>query len=175
MAANNEQNNSTNRLAKAGKVVILFIITFVGLACILLYFHLRYMLIALFAILALVISVVLFAKQTHFKIYSLPAVITSLFFIASCIIMAYGDYSDGASISLKMVGLELFMIGVGFLVDTAVMAASDMNKLDFWKSEYAIEFKYPMYQLIMGFIAGAFMIVSGLYTVVISLKIMLLI
>jgi hypothetical protein len=182
VTTNNEQNISTSRLAragKAGKVVILFIFAFVGSACILLYFDLHYVLIALLAILAVAISVVLFTKQTYYKIYSLPAVITSLLLGASCVTMAYSVYGDFMSAhtksSLKILGLGYFMIGIGFAVATSSIAMSSMNKFDFWKSEYAIEFKYPKRSLIMVFISGAFVFVVGLYIVVNSLQNLLLV
>ena len=175
MTVNNEQNISTNRLVTVGKFVVLSIIVFVGLACIFLYFHLYYMPIALLAIFALAISVVLFAKQTRFKIYSLPALITSLLFIASSSIMAYGDYggfvSANTKLPLKMAGVGLFMMGVGLAMATTSVAMSSMNKLDFWKSEYAIEFKYPKYSLIMVFISGTFMILSGTFMTVVGLHV----
>ena len=176
MTINNDQNNSTNHFAKAekvGKFVILIITVFVGLACILLYFHLEYTLIALLAVLTMAISVFLFRKQTLFKIYSLPAVIVSLLLGASCIIMAYGGYSDSMSahtkLSLKMAGVGLFMTGVGFAAIAATLATRDMNQLDFLKSKYAIEFKYPKYQMIMVIISGSFMILSGVFMTVIGL------
>ena len=158
MTVNNEQNISMNRLATVGKFVILFIVVFVALVCILLYFHL-YMLIAFFAIFALAISVVLFAKQTRFKIYSLPAFITSIFFGASCSIMAYDVYSDVISghtkTSLQLLGVGLFMIGAGLAMATIGAVMSTIippNKSNFWK-------------LVMPFIGGASMITSGLYMV----------
>jgi len=182
MTVNDEQNVSTNRLAKAGavgKFVILFLIVFVGLACILLYFDLNYILIAILAVLALVTSIILFTKQTYFKIYSLPALITCLLFSASCLFTAYGSYSGITSLytraGLKLVGMGFLMLGVGFSVITTSVAATSMNKLDFWKAKYAIDFKYSKYSLVLAFISGSFMIVVGLYIVIKVLQKLLLI
>ena len=174
MTTNNEQNIPQKPLATIGKFVILFIGILLGLVCILPYFDLTYILSAIFAILALVVSVVLFTKQTHFKIYALPALITSLFFSASCLLVVYNTYSDVTPLhtktSLNLIGLGLFMIGVGFLTATVSVAMSVMNKVNFWKSNYSIEFKYPKYSMIMFFLIGAVMIATGLFTVVNSLK-----
>jgi hypothetical protein len=182
MTTTNEQSIARDRLVKAGKFVILFLIALLGLSFILVYFDLSYILIAIFAILALAMSVVLFTKQTYFKIYSLPAFITSLLFSVSCLMTVYGtvygSQTDIASLyirtGLRLVGLGFFTLGMGFAIAATSVLMLSMNKFDFWKAEYAIEFKYPKYLLksllVLALIAGSYIFVVGLFMVVSSLQ-----